>query len=275
MLYDYKKISIEHFDCSILFYGRELTPSNYAYSGKNTRDCYVLHYIESGKGSFASAGNPMVQLKAGDVFILPKSIPCFYQADSDDPWTYSWIGLAGNTLKEILLQSQLMNKCYLRSTMNRSFATAFSTLLMSLHEPLNLSNRLLVQGNLLTLFHFLLTEFPAKNLQKKDIAYDQFLRATTLLKNNLEKSYNITDMAATLHLSRSYIYTIFKKFSEYSPQEYLLNLRIDTAKSLLVETDYSLQTIGQLVGYKDPFTFSKAFKRITNQSPQEFRKINN
>lgn len=271
MLYEYKKVNIEHFDCGILFYGRELTEADYAYSGNNTRDYYVLHFILSGKGSFASAGNKMTHLKAGDVFILPRSIPCFYQADHEDPWEYSWIGFSGSSVRDVLLQSQLMEKHYLKNITNSLFANEYQELFDSLHQPLNLNNRLLVQSNIFRTFHQLIQEYPSTKGQQKAGSYEHFNQAVQLMKDNLEKGYNVSDVTAALHLSRSYVHTIFKKFTESSPQQFLLNLRIDEAKEILKETDYSIQAVASLVGYKDQFTFSKAFKRIVGVSPQEFR----
>jgi Uncharacterized conserved protein, contains double-stranded beta-helix domain len=61
----------------------------------NVRSNYVLHYILDGQGTFSSANRPAVSLKQGDVFLLPKDVPCFYQADGEHPWTYLWIGFAG------------------------------------------------------------------------------------------------------------------------------------------------------------------------------------
>ncbi|WP_265457982.1 AraC family transcriptional regulator [Enterococcus sp. HY326] len=271
MLYEYKKVSIEHFDCNVLFFGRELTPADYAYSGNNARDYYVLHFILSGKGSFASAGNRMTHLTAGDVFILPRGVPCFYQADHQDPWEYSWIGFSGSSVRDILLQSQLMERHYLKGVASSQFAKEYQTLYQSLHQPLNLSHRLLVQSGIFQTFHRLIQEYPSQKGQSKTSSYEHFNQAVQLMKHNLADGYNVTDVGAALHLSRSYLHTIFKKFAESSPQQYLLNLRMETAKEFLKDTNYSLQNVASLVGYKDQFTFSKAFKRLVGKSPQEFR----
>lgn len=56
-----------------------------------------------------------------------------------------------------------------------------------------------------------------------------------------------------------------------SPQKFLLRLRMEDAKQQLKNTNESIQTIAHRVGYKDAFTFSKAFKRYSGFSPKLYR----
>jgi len=47
-----------------------------------------------GKGKILVDGKT-IYLSAGDLFILPKDVSIFYQADDIDPWTYLWVGFSG------------------------------------------------------------------------------------------------------------------------------------------------------------------------------------
>lgn len=271
MNFEYKRIEIEHFDCNVVFYGQEKTTPGYAYGGNNVRDCYILHYITSGKGSFASAGKQMTTLKAGDAFLLPKSVPCFYQADKTEPWSYFWIGLSGIYTREIFGRSNFDDKYYLRQIQTSQFAQTLQQLFDALKQPHNLTNALYTESLLYQMFHQLLREFPNAKQHHKVSSVVTFTQATNYLKNNYQNGCNISDVCANLHLSRSYLHSLFKKNLAISPQQYLLNLKLSHAQKLLTQTDYSLEQIANLVGYKDPFTFSKAFKRFTNQSPLAYR----
>ncbi|WP_297949515.1 AraC family transcriptional regulator [uncultured Lactobacillus sp.] len=46
---------------------------------------------------------------------------------------------------------------------------------------------------------------------------------------------------------------------------------MEQAKEILANTDEAIQSISQLVGYSDEFTFSKAFKRYSAFSPKPYR----
>ena len=54
--------------------------------------------------------------------------------------------------------------------------------------------------------------------------------------------------------------------------KYLIKLRMNEAKRLLLNSpEMSIQKVGELVGYKDDFYFSRAFKNYTGIQPSKFR----
>lgn len=61
----YRALSNKSLESNILFWGQENCAPNYAFKGNNVRDNYVIHYIQRGKGTFASANHSMVTLQAG------------------------------------------------------------------------------------------------------------------------------------------------------------------------------------------------------------------
>jgi YesN/AraC family two-component response regulator len=65
---------------------------------------------------------------------------------------------------------------------------------------------------------------------------------------------------------------VFKKYCGKSLSNYVKERRILHAVELLQTTDYSVATIGQMVGYEDKAFFYKKFKEITGETPTAFRK---
>jgi AraC-like DNA-binding protein/mannose-6-phosphate isomerase-like protein (cupin superfamily) len=95
------------------------------------------------------------------------------------------------------------------------------------------------------------------------------------LKQYIDKNYtkNITlnDMADQLYISQYYLSHIFKKETSYSPINYLINCRIGEAKRLLFSTDMKVHDIAKYVGYENANYFTMLFKKITGESPKQFR----
>ena len=82
----------------------------------------------------------------------------------------------------------------------------------------------------------------------------------------------VGDIVRYMGLTRSYFSTIFRKHTGVSPQEYLLQCRFRNGVRLLTETDLPIQVVAEQIGYEDPLAFSKAFKKVYEQSPTAFRR---
>jgi len=63
----------------------------------------------------------------------------------------------------------------------------------------------------------------------------------------------------------------FRAATGYSPLEYVQTLRVEEAKHLLETTALSTDEIGVAVGYRDPSSFRRLFKRLTGVSPARYR----
>ena len=93
------------------------------------------------------------------------------------------------------------------------------------------------------------------------------------IKNNLGKELNVDNIAASVHISPSYLTRLFRKEMGITPMKYANYLRTDTAKRLLIQENYSIAQISELVGYKDQKYFSRAFKNNTGLTPSQFRNL--
>ena len=74
------------------------------------------------------------------------------------------------------------------------------------------------------------------------------------------------------HVNKYYLVHSFNKEYGISPINYLIERRIRESKYLLENTDYSLSQISHLLGFSSPSYFSQSFRRLTAQSPMEYRK---
>lgn len=92
------------------------------------------------------------------------------------------------------------------------------------------------------------------------------------LKENYQKDISLHELGDKFGFTPEYLGKIFKKHTGETLSKYLTKLRMNEAKQLLLNNpEMSIQKVGELVGYKDDFYFSRAFKNYTGIQPSKFR----
>jgi two-component system response regulator YesN len=82
----------------------------------------------------------------------------------------------------------------------------------------------------------------------------------------------IETIAATLGIVRRYLARIFKSSMGLSVQDYLIRVRMEQAKKLLIE-GLPVNLVAEMVGYSDLKYFSRLFKKSTGVSPSDYKKL--
>ncbi len=97
------------------------------------------------------------------------------------------------------------------------------------------------------------------------------MRAEREIYENLQ-SVSIDALAASCYLSKSRFSHIFKEVTGKSPLEYVMQMRLQRAKDMLLHTGLPIGRIAREAGYDDQNYFSRLFRRETGMTPSEFRK---
>ena len=89
---------------------------------------------------------------------------------------------------------------------------------------------------------------------------------------NFDKNITLSSLSEIFFVSPFHISHIFKENFGISPIQYLINVRMNEAKNLLSDSNYSIQEIARKAGYPNANYFNILFKRFTGKSPGMFRK---
>lgn len=238
--------------------------------GPQVREYFVLHYILNGKGTF-SLENNTYSLNKGDFFMIsPNDSAAIYQADNQTPWEYVWFGFEGNLVDDVLHDlgynaenrvGHLSNANDINRQINQLLTSSFfseSSSLTIQGRLIELISRFSLDGSNLSL---------NSNMKISERHVEQFV--LYIRQNYWRADLTIEKIAADLSLNSSYLSRVIKKAFNQSTLSYLINYRLLKAKFLLENSDHTVSMISKAVGYQNPLSFSRAYKRVYGHSPRK------
>lgn len=95
------------------------------------------------------------------------------------------------------------------------------------------------------------------------------------IKNYVNESYmeniSLADIANEVYMSPSYICAVFKRETEMTINEYIIEKKMNLAKKMLTSTKMKVLEIAEQLGYENSQYFSYSFKKYTGETPQQYR----
>ncbi|MFT3743370.1 MAG: AraC family transcriptional regulator [Pyrinomonadaceae bacterium] len=90
---------------------------------------------------------------------------------------------------------------------------------------------------------------------------------------NLDSDLGLAEIAAVANLSQFHFARAFRKTTGVTPQQYLMERRIERAKQLLATDDLPIVEISLLTGFKNQSHFTTLFRKFTNLTPKTWRDL--
>ncbi|MBU52775.1 MAG: hypothetical protein CL920_29135 [Deltaproteobacteria bacterium] len=225
-----------------------------------TREDSLIAYCCRG-GGVLGMGAREHAFYEGDILLQPAHIPHTCRCDTETGWEVWWIIFGGQYAHKLLGLSSLHPMSpIMRVGQHERLLSCFQEVFSSLkekgiHSQLDASRMLLV----------LLMEL--QKLHRKAHADD-----LQLLEHITYKTESLDQMVAESGYSKHHFIRVFKKATGMTPWSYVLHLKVDKAKELLLEKQYSVKQIACEVGMQNPLYFSRLFRKLTGVSPRQFRK---
>jgi AraC family transcriptional regulator len=99
------------------------------------------------------------------------------------------------------------------------------------------------------------------------------VQAVDFIHDNYAMDLSLSDIAAAAHLSPFHLSRIFKKATGVTPHQYLLQVRVNSARSLLSAGagNRSLAEVAAAVGFSDQSHLTRHFKRLLGVTPKQLR----
>ena len=235
---------------------------------------YQLLYNPEGEGIFHSASVPEARIHQGDMFLL---VPGEWHSDHPLPdrgWKSFWIGFKGRNMDERVQAGFL-------SPQKPIYHVGFSDAIVRLYKQAYQSaieeaaySQQLMAGIVNHLIGMMYSLERNKQLMSRSQAHvDMINRARLRIRESLESSLTIQQVAEEMSVSYSNFRKLFKEYTGLSPATYQQDLRLQRAKELLSTTDMSIKEIAYRLNFESPDYFSAKFKIKTGHRPSELRSL--
>lgn len=109
-----------------------------------------------------------------------------------------------------------------------------------------------------------------RELPHSSRAQTTFLAAREIMDREFATGITVADVAVKVGVSYEHLSRVFRKHQGSSPAGYVQRLRMNKATELLCDSGFSVSAAALEVGYRDLYTFSKAFKRFHGLSPSAY-----
>lgn len=250
--------------------GKEQRKAGHAFHSEEHED-YVICVIVSGNG-ILTYDEQSGKLDQGDAFLVCPGEKYIYTPLSQSLSTRVWLVFSGKGIEVLLGQmgfsreNRIVN---LSSTSN--IETMIDEILCS--KEMSVIDELKRQSSFYSILASLI-KFSQGKIEVKEEKIESLYvkKAIELIETNYSKKLKVQDIANQIGINRSYLTNLFKKTIGTSPQNYLIDCRLEKSAQLLRETQNSMVDIALEVGYSDSLAYSKAFKQKYGMSPSEYRK---
>jgi AraC-like DNA-binding protein len=220
----------------------------------------ILHYVFSGKGIFRIKDIEYPVDKGALVILYPYENMSHY-ADTYDPMHYCWVDFEISIKTPFFKKSDIM---YIPQA-EHIFADIVKA------NEIRQGKEFYICGKIYELLSILYQI----NAPLKSKTADLINRAKKYLNSNFHLPITVEQIARDLNINRSYFSTIFFNYTGRSPQQYLIDIRLEYAAELMLYKGCKVNEAAHRSGYTDAFNFSRMFKKKFGVSPTDYIMLKN
>ena len=233
------------------FMGHEYCQPKHRF-GPAIRNGYLIHFVLRGKGKLHTEEGEF-SLDAGEGFLIHPGEVTTYIADADDPWEYLWVGVDSTKENEAILRRHGLESgvhCFVYRDDKEVIPY-----LKNIIESSTLYRYEYAQGA----FYWLMST--VEEVRSEHITQgDRYLQMCyDYMEHIYSEELTVERLASYLNVSRSHLYRVFKSTLGISPQQAILDFRLEKAARLVEKGNISLTEIA---------LFSKAYKKKYNHRPK-------
>ncbi|KRK33913.1 helix-turn-helix transcriptional regulator [Levilactobacillus parabrevis] len=281
MAIDYLPVINTHFT---LFGGhQETVPADWQWPAEE-HPAFELMYILKGRQRTITETGELV-LQAGEFTVIPIETRHTNYALDHRPMTYFCMhfNLDDPALRYLLIREYAGRVITPADAIYPALRTQAEHLMAMIGPDYNLADQLDLQVSVIDVIMTLVKDLKVAGKFKPHAAdVDQFMLCHQLasdLKAQLDyqiyhaaepQQTSVAKIVAARNISQSYALKLFQKYYHESPQQYLIALKLATAKELLCQPKARINAVSAKLAYASPSHFTREFKKHFGQTPRAY-----
>ncbi len=245
-------------------YSYMVSGSNY-YTKRDSYDSFLILYTYDGTGFLEYEGKSYA-LHTGEGFIIDCRKAHRYKTEGK-LWVHGDLHVWGGNTEYLYSEFLKAASPLFRPQHPNGFQSVLEESLRA-HSSINPSADLMVSvllGDLLKMIYEDLSG-PAKGAVPEGISSLQ-----QYIGQHYTENLSVDDLTQIAHMSKYHMIRQFRRFTGFSPHEYMIRLRLSQAESMLLLTDLPSYKIGALLGFPTEANFIQHFKRVYGITPGRAR----
>ena len=242
---------------------------------RKDHDDYILMYCAEGKGSLSYAMKSL-QIRTGDVFILPPRQAHAYQADNEQPWTLYWCHFQGEEASaffDYLYQDQDAELIFHLNDID--FLYWFKELIEAARDAMRVSNFIHASNLLRQILTRIERQHRLQQQTRQRPKHELSLsipKVQAYMRAHLNSSLSLEQLAQLCCCSKFHFSRQYQQLTGKPPLKHFNELKMEHACFLLEQTSFSVSEIAEQLGYDDALYFSRVFRKVYRQAPSVYRK---
>jgi AraC-like DNA-binding protein len=237
-----------------------------------TFDEYILVCVSKGSGRYHS-GNKKYRVSEGGAFLVYPGTEVSWESSESNPWSCEWIAFSGDEIPYIVSQTMFTVHMPIirKSKREKEAADKIRCLIEAENKHSTLVQHL---SNIGALYEILsLFVWSEESAACTGGSYYVVYKGTQYIDYNYSSGIEAKDVAHAIGVHPSYLVYSFQEVLGKTAKDYLDDLCLGKACTMLGESDMPVEDVAKAVGYRNTNSFSMVFQDRYGMTPREYRRL--
>lgn len=252
---------------AIIFGGFEKCAPDFEIKRK-TYPFYVIEIPTKGKCLF-KIGTKQYELKKGSLGGFAPGITHHYKCDKNNPMEHIFIAFTGSQAPRLFKKSGFNKGKVLQLLKPADIFYLAEAILKKGLEKTDISHELCC-----SYLRTLILE-QSSHLAVAEGTKFASMKTYRICRKYIDENFSTillpSEVAVQCGINVRYMSRLFKRYANITPHEYIMRLKLNKAANLLLISSMPVSDIAEMIGFVDPYHFSRNFKKFHGLSPRYYR----